>query len=190
MKTKFFYFAMVAVSVLTMSVFTGCKEKNNPTDPDTPTTPTKDTKAVAATFKVHATFAAEMIEMCDISFDYYDENGAKKNEKVTSAEWNKDIKSAGLPATFGLKWNVAVKAGFDESKYEHFLIDYRIEYSSAAVNAAGEEVSTPIAGQPNGKNGWAMAKKDAAVQALMENNPVKFVIKYDKDGKGTQGAWE
>lgn len=191
MKTKrYLHFVMVAVSVLAMSLFTGCKEKNQPTDPTDPTTPTKDTKAVAATMQIKATFGADMIEMCDISFDYYNEKGEKKNEVVTSTEWTKDIKTAGLPATLGLKWNLAAKADLDESKYEHFNLEYRIEFSSVAVNAAGEKVSTPISGQPNGMSGFAIAKREAAVASMMANNPVKFVIKYDKDGKATEGEWE
>ena len=73
---------MVAVSAMAMSFLTSCNDKNQPTPEPKP-----DTKAVAAGIVFKATFDPQTIEQCDISFDYYDENGAKKNEVVTTAEW-------------------------------------------------------------------------------------------------------
>ena len=77
-------FSMALVACMAALAMTSCKDKNEPTPTPTPT-PEQDTKAVAASIVFNAKFDPQTIEQCDISFDYYDENGAKKNEVVTTA---------------------------------------------------------------------------------------------------------
>jgi len=186
MKTKRYFFAMVAVSAMAMCLMTSCKDKEEPVDP----TPKPDLKAVAATIKFAVTFDPKTIEQCDISFDYYDENGAKKNEVVTTTEWKKEIKSASLPATLGFRWNLAAKANLDTTKYDQFVVDYHFAYSSFAVNAAGVTVSSPKEAELGQHVSVAMSKRETLVEAIHNKNPVSFVHKYDAQGKAEGGDWE
>ncbi len=186
MKTKHYFYALVAVSAMAMCLFTSCNDKEEPVNPD----PKPDTKAVAAAITFRVTFDPQTIEQCDISFDYYDENGAKKNEVVTTAEWKKEVKSASLPATLGFRWNLAAKANLDTTKYQQFVVDYNIAYSSCAVNAKGEAVTAKKEAEFGHHASVAMYKRETLVEAIHNNNPVNFVHKYDAEGKVQSGDWE
>ena len=179
-------FSMAFVACMAALVITSCKK-----DEPTPTQePEKDTKAVAAAIVFNAKFDPQTIEQCDISFDYYDENGNKKNEVVTTTEWTKKIQTAALPATLGFHWNLAVKANLDETKYEHFVVDAEFSYASASLNASGAAVKENKVGPFSSHISMAIAKRDAVVTSIMNNNPVSFVHKYDAEGKLTSEDWK
>ena len=182
---KVFFAAMIAVCAFAMTTLIGCNGKNEPTP-----TPEPDTKPVAAAIQFEAVFDPLTIEQCDISFDYYDENGNKKNEVVTTTEWKKTVQTASLPATLGFHWNLAVKPGLDESKYEHFVVDAEFSYASAALNAEGVAVSEHKAGPFGSHFSMAISKKDAVVESIMNHNPISFVDKYDAEGKFTSEDWK
>lgn len=182
-------FSMAIVACMAALVMTSCKDKNEPTPTPTPT-PEQDTKAVAASIVFNAKFDPQTIEQCDISFDYYDENGAKKNEVVTTAEWKKEVKSASLPATLGFRWNLAAKADLDTTKYDQFVVDYHFAYSSVAVNAEGAAVSAPKEAEFGTHGSVAMHKRETLVEAIHNNNPVNFVHKYDAEGKATSASFD
>ena len=179
------HFSFLLDACMAMAFLTGCKDKNQPTP-----APEPDMKAVAAGVQMIAKFDPQTIEQCDISFDYYDENGAIKNEVVTTSEWTKTIETKALPATLGFRWNLAVKADLDTTKYEHFLLSYSFEYFSVAINAAGAAVTPREGGTPDLTSGVAMRKRYFLVNTIMESNPVNFVHKYDAEGKLTTGKWE
>lgn len=182
------FFSMALVACMAALVITSCK-KDEPTPTPTPE-PEQDTKAVAAAIVFNATFAPQTIEQCDISFDYYDEKGNKKNEVVTTTEWSKKIQTAALPATLGFHWNLAVKANLDETKYEHFVVDAEFSYASASLNASGAAVKENKVGPFGSHISMAIAKRDAVVTSIMNNNPVSFVHKYDAEGKLTSEDWK
>ena len=180
-------FSFILVACMAAMVMTSCNKKDEPTPtPD----PEPDTKPVAATIVFKAVFDPQTIEQCDISFDYYDENGNKKNEVVTTTEWTKNIKSAALPATLGFHWNLAVKAGLDESKYDQFLVKYQFTYASCAVNAEGAAVTTKEQADFGNIMSMAIAKRDYLVESILNNNPINFVHKYDAKGKFTLEDWK
>ena len=178
-------FSIVACMALAMSCMTSCKDKNTPVNPPVP-----DTKPVAAGMKFTATFDTLTIQMCDISFDYYDEKGQKKNEAVNATVWKKVIKSEALPATFGFHWNLAVKANLDTTKFDHFIVDYNFSYESVALNAAGEAVTAPQGAAFSNSINMAMSKREATVQAILNHNPVSFLHKYDAEGKVEVVDWQ
>ena len=180
-------FSFILVACMAAMVMTSCNKKDEPSPtPD----PKPDTKPVAAAIQFMATFDPQTIEQCDISFDYYDENGNKKNEVVTTTEWKKEVKSAALPATLGFHWNLAVKPGLDESKYEHFLVDFNFTYYSAAINAEGAFVTEKKGTSFSNHIGMAMSKREELVTSILNNNPINFVHKYDAEGKFTREDWK
>lgn len=182
-----FYVAAVAVSALAMSLLMGCSEKNKPVAPPVPV---QDQKPVAASILMQVNFDPKTIEMCDISFDYYDENGVKKNEVVTSAKWEKNVKSKDLPATLGFHWNLAVKADLDTTKYEKFLVAYECNYFSVAVNAEGAAVTNKEGSTFSNHLEMAMKKRESVVETIMKNNPINFVHEYNAEGKCNYGSWK
>ena len=180
-------FSFMLVACMAAMVMTSCNKKDEPTPtPD----PEPDTKPVAAAIVFKAVFDPQTIEQCDISFDYYDENGNKKNEVVTTTEWTKNIKSAALPATFGFHWNIAVKPGLDETKYEYFVVDFHYTYLSAAIIAAGAAVTSKEGSSFGNRMEMAMSKREAAVNAILNHNPINFLHKYDAEGKFTREDWK
>ena len=181
-------FSMALVACMAALVITSCK-KDEPTPTPTPE-PEQDTKAVAAAIVFNATFDPQTIEQCDISFDYYDEKGNKKNEVVTTTEWSKKIQTAALPATLGFHWNLAVKANLDETKYEHFVVDAEFSYASASLNASGAAVKENKVGPFGSHISMAIAKRDAVVTSIMNNKPINVVHKYDAEGKLTSEDWK
>ena len=177
---------MALVACVAALAMTSCNKKDEPVNPD----PQQDTKPVAAAIVFKAVFDPQTIEQCDISFDYYDENGNKKNEVVTTAEWTKTVQTKALPATLGFHWNVAVKAGLDESKYDQFLVKYQFAYASYAVNAEGAAVTTKEQADFGNIMSMAIAKRDYLVESIMNKNPLSFVHKYDAEGKVTTDDWK
>jgi hypothetical protein len=182
-KVKLFFFLTVAC--LAMSLFTSCNDQNTPVTP-----PAQDLTPVAAGMKFTATFDTLTIQMCDISFDYYDEKGQKKNEVVNTTVWKKLIKSDALPATFGFHWNLAVKADLDTTKFEHFVVDYGFTYESVALNASDAAVSQPKGAAFGNTMNMAMRKRNTVVETIMNSNPVNFVHKYDAKGVVTVEDWK
>lgn len=180
-------FSMALVACMAALVMTSCNKKDEPTP--TPT-PEQNTKAVSAAIVFNARFDPQTIEQCDISFDYYDENGNKKNEVVTTTEWKKTVQTASLPATLGFHWNLAVKADLDTTKYEHFLVDVEFSYASAALNAEGAAVKENKVGPFSSHVSMAMRKREAVVTTIMNNNPINFLHKYDAEGKFTSEDWK
>ena len=178
-------FSFILVACMAASVMTSCNKKNEPTP-----TPEPDLKPVAAAIVFNVKFDPQTIEQCDISFDYYDENGNKKNEVVTTAEWSKKIQTAALPATLGFQWNLAVKADLDTTKYQYFVVGYEFSYASAAVNAAGAAVTEKVGASFGNRMEMAMSKREAVVNAVLNHNPIKFVHKYDAEGKCTSEDWK
>ncbi len=180
---------MALVACMAALAMTSCNKKDEPTPTPKPD-PKPDTKAVAAAIVFKAKIDPQTIEQCDISFDYYDENGVKKNEVVTTTEWTKKVQTASLPATLGFHWNLAVKADLDTTKYEHFKVDAEFSYASAALNAEGAAVTEHNALPSHAGASMAMRKREVVVESLMNNNPVNFVEKYDAEGKLTSEDWK
>ena len=178
-------FSFVLVACMAALAMTGCNKKDDPTPQPEP-----DKKAVAAAIVFNAKFDPQTIEQCDISFDYYDENGVKKNEVVTTTEWKKEVKTASLPATLGFHWNLAVKADLDTTRYEYFVVGYEFSYATAAVNAANVAVKEHKVYPFSNRLEMAMSKRETTVKAVMNHNPINFVDKYDAKGNYTTEEWK
>ena len=178
-------FSMALVACMAALAMTSCNKKDEPTPKPQP-----DMKPVAAAIVFNIKFAQQTLEQCDISFDYYDENGVKKNEVVTTTEWTKKVQTASLPASLGFHWNLAVKADLDTTKYEQFLVDAEFSYASAALNAEGAAVSEHNVGPLGSHMSLAMRKREAVVEAIMNHNPINFLDKYDAEGKLTSEDWQ
>ena len=179
-------FSILAIACMAVSVFTSCGKKDDPVDPQKP-----DKTPAFAGIMFKATFDEQTMEQCDISFDYYDENGQIKNEVVTEMVYQKKIKSEGLPATLGFRWNVAPKKDLDTTKYEHFKVTYQFEYNSAAYNAEGTSVTTPVGASFGNSVEMAMKKRDAVIEILEGGHKIlNFLHIYDANANVTEDKWK
>ena len=179
-------FSILAIACMAVSVFTSCGKKDDPVDPQKP-----DKTPAFAGIMFKATFDEQTMEQCDISFDYYDENGQIKNEVVTETVYQKKIKSEGLPATLGFRWNVAPKKDLDTTKYEHFKVTYQFEYNSAAYNAEGTSVTTPVGASFGNSVEMAMKKRDAVIEILEGGHKIlNFLHIYDANANVTEDKWK
>ena len=176
-------FSIALVACMAALAMTSCNKKDEPT-------PQPDNKAVSATITLNAIFDSVTIEQCDISFDYYDANGVKKNEVVTTTEFHKTVQTASLPATLGFHWNLAVKADLDTTKYEYFVVGYEFSYATAAINAANVAVKEHKVYPFSNRIEMAMSKREATAKAVMNHNPINFVDKYDAKGNYTTEDWQ
>ena len=179
-------FSILAIACMAVSVFTSCGKKDDLVDPQKP-----DKTPAFAGIMFKATFDEQTMEQCDISFDYYDENGQIKNEVVTETVYQKKIKSEGLPATLGFRWNVAPKKDLDTTKYEHFKVTYQFEYNSAAYNAEGTSVTTPVGASFGNSVEMAMKKRDAVIEILEGGHKIlNFLHIYDANANVTEDKWK
>ena len=186
MKTRqFLYAAMVAVCTVAMTTLVGCIENNKPDEPQ----PQEDTTPVAAVIDVNVTFAEQTLEIFAVSFDYYDENGEKKNEAVTQTAWVKKIQSAGLPAKLGFHMNLAVKEGVDLTQYQQFHVEYNFGYESVLVNAAGVGIGKTHGTAGSSSQGMAISKIDAYLNSYA-NHPFEVLHSYAADGTWQYIDWE
>ena len=179
-------FSILAIACMAVSVFTSCGKKDDPVNPEKP-----DKTPAFAGVMFKAIFDEQTMEQCDISFDYYDENGQIKNEVVTEAVYEKKIKSEGLPATLGFRWNVAAKKDLDTTKYEHFKVSYEFVYNSAAYNAEGTSVTTPVGASFSNTVGMAMRKRNEVISILGGGHDVlNFLHIYDANANVTEDKWK
>ena len=176
-------FSIALVACMAALAMTSCNKKDEPT-------PQPDNKAVSATITLNAIFDPVTIEQCDISFDYYDANGVKKNEVVTTTEFHKTVQTASLPATLGFHWNLAVKADLDTTKYEYFVVGYEFSYSGAALTAEGRPVTQYKCDPFSNRLEMAMRKRQAVVESVMNHNPISYVDQYDAQGNYTSEDWK
>ena len=185
MSKRYLYLAMVAVSALAMS-FTSCKDNNEP-QPE----PQKEKTPVASFMDFKATFDTLTIQMCDISFEYYEGAGNKKTEKVTTTVWERNLETKGLNATYGYHMNIDIKADLDTTINEHFVVAFGYEYKSGLLAEDGTELfqSKDESGAFSISNQMAMRKREAVMQIIKEKMPAGIVHVYT-DGKFSLGTWE
>ena len=186
MKTRqLFHAAMVAVSTLAMTAFVSCKENNTPDNPQIQ----PDTKPAAALMEVNVTLDDQFLELVTASFDFYDENGQKKNETLTGKTWSKKVKSAGLPAKLGFRMNLAAKEGVDRSQYTTFRAKYSFIVDAKLLNAAGEKIGTGQYAEGAPSQTFNINKFDTYLEAYAQS-PLQTLYSYDADGKYKAIDWE
>ena len=94
MKAKQFLMATLTVMcAMTTTLLTSCSK-----DDDNNTTKDDDTSPVAAVMDYSLTVGDDMVNMFDLTVEYYDADGKVKSEQMTGKTWTKNVKAL-LPAT-------------------------------------------------------------------------------------------
>ena len=131
MKKLMMTLAAVLCCAMTTTVFTACGS-----DDDNSSNPAEDKTAVAAKMDFEMYVGDDMLNVLDMTLEYYDAAGNLQNEKVTTNNVKKNIK-ANVPAKIGTRLKIALKDGVDPSQ---FTLDIAYQGDVYAVNASGKEL--------------------------------------------------
>ena len=176
---------MTLAAVLCCALAFNACTKNDPTEPEAP-----DTTPVAAKMSYSFTLGSDdMVNMLDVTIDYYDADGTVKSEAMTGKTWSKTVQSTGLPAKLGARMRVAVKAEANLTAKETFVVSSGYEYVGSAVNKKGENV-----GETFGTGSTStMTIKSSQVAEWAERHKDglrKYLHSIAADGSHTSISWE
>ena len=183
MKTKkFFLAALTMMCAMTTTVMTACSSS----DDDGGKTSSND--PVAATMDYVLTTSNEMLDILDVTIEYYDENGKVQTEKMTNPEWKKTVR-AKLPATLGARMKGQLKDGVDVTTIASFKASYGYSYMGYAVNANNQAVG---AVQSNSSSSNLTMKGEKIPEFLNDKKAgiVKFLFTFDTKGNSTSASWQ
>lgn len=181
MKTRqFFRFAIVFFSAIVMSsLMISCDEKKD--EPTDPTDPTVDTKAVGSLLAQKFFVSSELLQIADITVEYYDHEGNKQVEKMAKdTAWVKTVK-AGLPSKLGYRVHIAKKAGVDFASLGKTPLTNGYKFEGGAINAAGAVVGLPLGNGSSFTPSYSGARIETWFDALPE---YMLSILYEFDAAG------
>lgn len=170
-----------------MTLLTGCNV-NTPQD-STTSAEKEDNTPVAA----KATYAfgthEDQLKVLNVTIEYYDSDGTKKQEAVKETTWSKSVQSQSLPATFGMRilYKLNTNYSISPTKTEH--IGYYFSYTSSTVNKTGKQVGEVNAKSIDVDEDCASGKIESWIKSY-SSHPSSLLIKYDSKGNATTAAWE
>ena len=122
----------------------------------------------------------DLLKVADLKMVYYDETGAKKEEAVTSKDWQKSIKLTKVPAKAGSYLKATPKSSIAEGYY---ALDV-----TALVSVAGTLANGKSFAESNGE--VSNATKQAAEVADFCNHLDGTTITIDAEGNKTIGKFD
>ena len=189
MKMTFVKTFSVSLCAMMMALLTGCNF-NTPQQPVTPLDPEDDedaSQAVQATYTYGTT--DDQLKFFNITIEYYDGDGTKKQEQIKESSWGKSVKSKSLPATFGMRILYTLNTNYSISPTKVEYIGYYYSIDSYAINGAGKMVGTRYHEYKEVDEDCASAKIEKWLESY-SSHPSSLLLKYDKDGKATWSTWE
>ena len=183
MKNFLMTLAAVLCCAMTTTVFTACGS-----DDDDPKNPAEDTTPVAAVMEYSLTVGDDMVNMLDLTVEYYDANGKVQTEQMTQKTWTKKV-TAMLPATLGVRLKIQVKSSVNPATLEKVTESYTYSYSVYPVTASGKQ-------QEGGKANASSLNLDILGSKFAEwaedhaNGLVKFLFVFDAKGQPTSSSWQ
>lgn len=181
MKKKIMAIAAVFCCAMTMTMFTACGSD------DDGGSPVDDKKPVAVDMDYAFSTTNDMLNIFDLTIEYYGDNGTVQTEKMTSTQWKKSVKPK-IPATVGARLLAKVKDGVDVASMEKVTISYAYEYAGQAVSSDNYVVGTVIGGG-TGQNLTMAGSKVAEHLNKYKDGLVKFLYKYSSSGNAQEGSW-
>ena len=189
MKMTFVKTFSVSLCAMMMALMTGCNF-NTPQQPVTPLDPEEEegTPLAVKTTYSYATHD-DQLKFFNITIEYYDGDGTKKQEQIKETTWVKSVESKSLPANFGMRilYKLNTNYSISPTKVEWIGYDYSID--SYAVDKNGKLVGERYHKYVEFDEDCASAKLEKWLESY-SNHPSSLFIKYDKTGKGTFSTWE
>ena len=183
---KAFCFAMVTVSAIVMAgLMMSCEKKDEPTDPETSTAD----KAVASILAQKYLVSSELLQIADITVEYYDHEGNKKVDVMSKdTVWEMTVK-AGLPSKLGYRVKIAKKAGVDFASLGVTPLTNGFKYEGGAINEDGKVIGLPVGQEATATPKFSGAKVEAWIDALPEYI-LSVLYSFDAEGKVVPAKWE
>lgn len=181
MKKKLLTIAALICCTMATTVFTACG------DDDEGGAPVDDQKPVAVVMAYSFSTTADMLNVFDLTVEYYDATGAVQSEKMTTTQWTKAV-TPKLPATVGARLLAKVKDGVDVANMESVTVAYQYEFSGKAVSANGQLAGSAV----GGGTGISLAMAGNKVAEYLTKHQaglVKYLYKYSSDGNAESGSW-
>ena len=175
MKTKYFFAAIAAVCTFALTSLTSCNNEET-------VTPLPDRTPVAAFMDFAIDFDTVTVQVYDISFDYLDENGVKKNIVVDRRHIGLYVKTASLPAKLGFHMNIALKEGVDYSKCKDFTVAYIWAVDYQCTNKAGEPVGKKMHHEGMPHMGYTSLEAVNIYFEHLAETPFEYVYQFDENG--------
>lgn len=180
MKKKLMAITAVFCCAMTMTVFTACGD-----DDDNPTIDNMKPVAVVMDYTFETT--AEMLNVFDLTIEYYDESGSVQKEQMTNAQWKKSLRTK-IPTTVGARLTAKVKDGIDVASMEKVSVSYAYKYNGYPVSADNKVAGTVISAG-TGTNLTMKGDKVSEYLAKHSDGLVKYLYKYASDGNAESGSW-
>ena len=175
-----------------MTFATGCNMINN--NPDQPTKPTEpvadDTTPVGAYMTYTFGTNDDLLNMFNVTIEYYDENGKVQSEKIKETAWSKRVDAKSLPAKLGFRILFTLNGNYSISPTKVETISYYYSYLTGPTNAEGKVIIG------KGSNDSLNFDQDCASGKLEKwlesysSHPSHYVFKYDSKGVATSSNWE
>ena len=170
-------FLMTLVAVLyCVNLFTSCEKGES----DKPTA--KDTTPSHVVMDYALSVTDDIFNACTLTVEYYDADGTKKTETMTSKEWTKFVKPTKLPATMGASLFIKLKEGFDSSKDALFDARHLYGYNYYLVNKSYEKLQEEKTYGVSSGTTMSYGIVPAYVERYQEKPFVSFLLKFAADG--------
>ena len=189
MKTKnLFRVSMAALCAIMMTgLMTSC-DKNNQNNPDEPQPQVG--KAVAARTASTVILSDDIVELMDITIDYYNNAGELKQMVLTTPELELTTK-ASLPTKAGMCLRLQIKEGVNLEEIALVDLSNTFGFRCAAVDEndkiVGDEHKLDDFGTTTKLAG---SKVQAWVEAFNANHQISFLYEFDAEGNSQSASWD
>ena len=184
MKKSLMAAAALMLLMMSAAVLTACGSD----DDDNTTNPATDTTPVAAVMDYKLTVGDDMLDVLNLTVEYYDADGKVQTEVLTAKEWKKSVR-AKLPTTLGARLKVQLKDGIDPAAIETFTAAYGYSYIGYAVSATDKVVGNVV----NHGIESTLAMQGDKIPTWLERHTdgiVKFLYSFAANGQATSSSWQ
>lgn len=174
-----------------MTFATGCNLfNNNPDKPTTPTEPATDDKTPVGAYMTY-TFGTndDLLNMFNITIEYYDEDGKVQTVKLKETAWSKRVDTKSLPAKLGFRILFTINGNYSISPTKVETISYYLSYITGATNAEGKAIDKGLDDSYHVDMDCASGKLEKWLQNY-SSHPSHYVFKYDEKGVAKSSNWE
>ena len=173
-----------------MTLATGCNLfNNNPDKPSTPTEPaTDDTTPVGAYMTYTFGTNDDLLNMFNVTIEYYDENGEVQSVKLKETAWSKRVDAKSLPAKLGFRILFTINGNYSISPTKVETISYYYSYLTGPTNAAGKVIGDGLNDSYHTDADCASGKLEKWLETYSKH-PSHYVFQYDSKGVPTSANW-
>lgn len=188
MKKTMMTLAAVFCCAMSLTMFTACGS-----DDDDNKTQVDDVTPVGAVMEHIFDVSDDMLDVLDMTVEYYDENGNLATEKLTQKQWKKTVKVAKLPVSLGACLKAQLKTGADDGvddytgkklkfSQKYYCKAYSVTATGGVVDISGDEVGSTLT--------FDGAKLPELLASYKDGIIMKYLYDYADNGKVVASSWK